>query len=435
MASGPAPEQLLPARRAPLVYLGFAHACLFTALAVLALRPSELGGFYYHPRLIGVVHLVTLGFLTSAILGALYFVCPLAFRMPMPERRADLLAAFSWVVAVSGIAAHFWLESYTAMAEAGALALLTPMWVGGRLLAGLRRSPAPLEARLPMGLAIVNLYVAGGLGVMLGINKQDPFLPVAQIDAVHAHLHLGAVGFATMMVIGAGYRMLPMALPAAMPRGRAALATGVVVEAGTLGLAGALLFAKPLVPVFAIVTLAGLALFASRVVFMLRNRRPPPTERPRPDWPLVHVLQSLAYLLVACALGLYLAIASSSDTTLRASFVYGVCGLLGFLGQLVIGIEARLLPLAAWLQAFAAGGYKTLPASVHTAMPRSGGAAAVALWTAGIPCLAAGLALDRPSWTSMGAAALAAAVVAVAVSAARALRRLRAAVGTPPGTG
>ena len=99
VTDAPPPSAFLPARRAPLVYFAFAHACLFTALVVLALRPGEMGGFYYHPRLIALVHLVTLGFLTSAVLGALYLVMPLAFRLPLPEGRMDLAAAISWMVA------------------------------------------------------------------------------------------------------------------------------------------------------------------------------------------------------------------------------------------------------------------------------------------------------------------------------------------------
>jgi hypothetical protein len=370
---------------------------------------------------------VTLGFITSSILGALYLVCPLAFRLPLPERGLDLVAALSWIVAVSGIASHFWLERYAGMAWAGAMALLTPFWVGGRVLLGLRSAPVPLEARLPVAFAIINLYLAGGLGVLLGVNKHAPFLPFSQLDAVHAHLHLGAVGFATLMVVGAGYRMLPMVLPAAMPRGRLALASGLVAEAGVLGLVTALLLSKPLVPAFALLTLAGLGLFGSRVVFMLRNRRPPPAERPKPDWPLFHVVQALAYLILAGILGFALAVSTPSDASLRLAFAYGVCGLLGFLCQLVLGIESRLLPLSAWLHAFADGGYKALPSSLHTAMHRRAAAGAVALWSVGVPCLAAGLSFDRAAWVSTGAGALALGVLLVAGAGLRALHRLRAA--------
>jgi hypothetical protein len=141
----------------------------------------------------------------------------------------------------------------------------------------------------------------------------------------------------------------------------------------------------------------------------------------------VHVLQALVYLVVASILGLVLAVSGPSDASLRMAFAYGVCGLLGFLCQLVLGIESRLVPLSAWLQAFAGGGYQALPSSLHTAMPRRGAAGAVALWSVGVPCLAAGLAFDRAGWVSVGAGALALGVLLAAGSAIRALHRLRAA--------
>jgi hypothetical protein len=419
------PQAFLPARRAPLLYLGFAHACLFAAMATLAVRAEELGGFYYHPRLIAVVHLVTLGFVTSAILGALYLVCPLALRLPLPEGRLDIWASLSWMLGVSGVVSHFWLESYNGMAWSGGLALATPLWLGGRVLAGLRRAPIPLESRLPVALALVNLYLAAALGILLGIHKQNPLLPLAQLDGVHAHVHLAGAGFVTLLIVGVGYRILPMLLPAAMPRGRVALASAIVLEAGALGLAFAFLAAKPLVAPFAVVTLAGLLLFFSRVAFMLRNRRPAPSARPRPDWAVLHAISAIACLAVTSATGLLLAFLPQSDGTLRLSFVYGVFALVGFFSQLVIGVEARLVPLAAWLQGFAEGGYKELPAPVHGAWPQAAGAATFALWTAGVPSLALGLALDRHLWTSAGASALALAVLIVAWFGARAVGRLR----------
>jgi hypothetical protein len=428
MSDPPPAQAFLPARRAPFLYLTFAHACLFTALVVLARRAPALGGFYYHPRLIGVVHLVTLGFLTSAILGALYLVCPLALRMPLPERRRDTVLAVSWMIGTSGVASHFWLERYTGLAWAGGMALLTPLWLGTRVLRGLRRAPVPPEVRLPIGLALSNLFAAGALGVGLAVNKYHPFLPVAQLDAVHAHLHLAAVGFAALMVVGAGLRMLPMALPAAMPRGGAALAATIVIEAGTLGLAAALLAAPRAVAPCAVVVVAGIGLFLSRVAFMLRNRRPPPKDRPRPDWPLGFVLQALVHLVASAGLGVALAVLPPSDLQLRLAMAYGVCGLLGFFGSLVIGIEARIVPLTAWLQGFASGGYADLPPSAHTAIPRTASGVALALWTPGVPLLALGLALDRSAWTSTAATLLAAAVAVSAATGARAVRRLRAPV-------
>jgi hypothetical protein len=66
---GAPPPSMMPARWVPLLYFGVAHLCLATALAALAVTPRSLVGFFYHPRLLAVVHLVTLGWISASILA------------------------------------------------------------------------------------------------------------------------------------------------------------------------------------------------------------------------------------------------------------------------------------------------------------------------------------------------------------------------------
>ena len=93
MAAAPA-----PGRRLPLAYLGLAHLCLAAAFAAVALAPAAVAGFYYHPRALAVVHLVTLGWITASILGALYMIVPMALGGRLPVGRVDC-----WVFAAYAI--------------------------------------------------------------------------------------------------------------------------------------------------------------------------------------------------------------------------------------------------------------------------------------------------------------------------------------------
>ena len=99
---GDARKALLPAAGLPLLYFGFAHLCLALALAVLLVRPDLPGGFFHHPRMIAVVHLVTLGWITSSILGAFYIVGPLALRLPLRPGWRDRAAFMLFAAGVTG---------------------------------------------------------------------------------------------------------------------------------------------------------------------------------------------------------------------------------------------------------------------------------------------------------------------------------------------
>src|SRR5213592_38390 len=100
----------LPPRVLPLLYIGTAHASLALSLFCVAWWPLAVTGFFYHSWMVALVHLVTLGWITLSILGAIYIVGPIALRMPMPAGRGDYVAFGLVVVGLIGMVAHFWIE-------------------------------------------------------------------------------------------------------------------------------------------------------------------------------------------------------------------------------------------------------------------------------------------------------------------------------------
>ena len=114
------------------------------------------------------------------------------------------------------------------------------------------------------------------------------------------------------MVVGVGYRLLPMVLPSAMPEGRRIIASLVLVQLGVMGLFVTLLATGEAGPGWAVLSVAGIVTFLSGAVWMRRHPRRSPPARPRPGWGVAHALQALAYLLLASLLGLALVFAPTS---------------------------------------------------------------------------------------------------------------------------
>ena len=63
-----------------------------------------------------IVHLVTLGWITFSILGAIDIVGPLALRMDMPARKADYVVYACAVIGLIGMVGHFWIQRIRGMA-------------------------------------------------------------------------------------------------------------------------------------------------------------------------------------------------------------------------------------------------------------------------------------------------------------------------------
>lgn len=410
-------------RRLPLLYFGFGQLCLAAAFAAVALDPRGLAGFHYHPRMVAVVHLVTLGWVTASILGALYLVGPMALRLPLPARRGDAVVFGAYAVGVVGMVAHFWLAEPRGMVWGAALVTAAVLHLGARVLRALPAAPLPRGIKVHLALAFANLFAAATAGLLLGLDKVFHFLPGYVLANVAAHAHLAALGWAVMLTIGIAYRLLPMLLPAAMPGARWLALSAWLLEAGVLGLFAGLVARSRWAAPFATVAAGGIVVFLARVAWMRRHRRPAPRAARRPDFGVLQVILALGWLVVAIVLGLALAWGAGT-WRMGAVLAYGAAGLVGFLAQLVVGVRQRLLPLYVWLVAYAGSAFTRMPASPHAMPSRPLQAATFALWAAGVPLLAVGLAADRAGWVAAGGWVLLAAVVIDTAASARVLRHL-----------
>src|SRR5262245_15842692 len=123
----------LPPRLLPTLYLALAHASLALAFALVAVDPRGVAGFFYHSRMLAVVHLVTLGWITASILGGLYIVGPVALRTRFAAGWQDYVAAACVWIGAIGMVAHFWIQEYGGMAWSGATAAVGVLIVGLRI--------------------------------------------------------------------------------------------------------------------------------------------------------------------------------------------------------------------------------------------------------------------------------------------------------------
>jgi hypothetical protein len=198
--------------------------------------------------------------------------------------------------------------------------------------------------------------------------------------------------------------------------------SAVLLETGVAGLFTTLLLRSPLAWVFALLIVAGFTAFLLQVAWMMRRPRPRPPALQTPDPAVLHAGFSFACLVAAAMLGMWLATAEMTDATLRVGLAYGVLGLVGFLAQLVVGMEGRLLPLFAWYWANANSGYKGPVPSPHDMPWRPGQELVFVLWLFGVPALAIGLTFDLIPFVRAAAWSLLAATLLNSVNVARIVR-------------
>ena len=393
----------------PAGYLLLGLGSLAGALIAVAIQPDVLLGGILAPALVGIVHLTTLGFVTATILGSLYLVSPFALRTRMGEGAPDLVALTSYTVGTAGMVWSFSTGQPADAVLASSLVVLGVAWVAVRTLAALARSKLSFATRLPFVLAWTGLASAIVLGLLHALDGGRHLLGATVSDRVAAHAHVGLAGWALVLVMAVGNRLLPMLLPSAMPEGpRAWIPAGSTLLGSLLYAAGRIVGSVPASAVGLAGMLGGLIAFLASVAWMLRHGKPPGQSVPTPDPPRFGVLSSILCLVAAAGTGATLA---SGFQPPRLVAAYGALLLVGFFGQMILAVQQRLVPWLIWMRAFAATGHRRNPPTPYRMPLTALQKIVLGLWAFGPWVLAGGILAGSAATIGVVAAALALAVL------------------------
>ena len=123
---------------------------------------------------------------------------------------------------------------------------------------------------------------------------------------------------------------------------------------------------------------------------------------------MAHV--AFGWLVAAAGTGLLLTLPLSPGWTISLGWIYATAGLIGFLAQIVVGIQGRLLPLHGWYRMMESHHMQTPERSAHTLASHGLAKGILVAWTIGVPVLAVGLTSASRATLAVGCAILLAGV-------------------------
>lgn len=341
----------------------FAAAIVFFIAAQIAM----IAGISYPsaplaaPMTLAAVHLLTIGWLTILMLGALHQFVPVITAQPNAAGRCALVSLVAIMVglgametgfvALDGRLAHAAVLALPAgglLVLAGAIAACASL---GRTL--WRARPLPFAARF-VAIGLVFLFATVVLGILMSLVLSRPDLmpwPRVISHGLPLHLMAGLIGWFTLTAIGVSYRLLTMFTLA--PEERGPLGTAVLLLcAGGLAAtwlssvadaAGAALPAA-VIGAAAAVTGLGLALYLIDMVRLYRGRR-----RHKLELNTAMALPALIAFALCIPLAIRIAVLGRAGTLggpLAYLFLFGGLSGLG-LSQLY-----KIVPFLTWLERY-----------------------------------------------------------------------------------
>ena len=305
--SAQAPSTLLPLR-----YFAVGIAALLAGSAWLIFEPGLLATYHYNQHVIAATHLFVLGWICSIVMGAMYQLVPVALETKLHSERLAQWHFLLHSVGFLGMVAMFRLWNLRlAACFASVLALGVGFFVYN-LERTLRRVPRWNVVAVGIAVSLCWLIFTILAGLLLAAAKIFSFSRFDPIAQMHAHAHLGVIGFFLMIMVAISFKLVPMfSISEVQSRWRAGLGLALL-NAGLIGAFVAILISSRWKFFFALIVLGGFVCYGWELTAILRARK-----RRSLDW-------GLKYFLTAVALLLPLSMLTTQGCPMHESIAWGV---------------------------------------------------------------------------------------------------------------
>lgn len=323
----------------------FLTAPLFSITAALLLlwQGPDLLSSRWHPAMLGLTHLLTLGHMALIMMGAILQMLPVVASAPMrrPARVATMahtLGTGGIILLCTGLIFTLPLALKVALPTLGTALLLFATLV---IITLQRTLPQNMTVRA-MRLAALMLAVTVFLGLTLLSNHAFGWWLQEREMLANLHLTWGLLGWVGILVVGVAYQVVPMfqltpSYPAKLTRWLAVLLFVLL-----LGLALAS-HSPALRLLMGVLLAAGFTAFALTTLRLQSQRR-----RKLPDVTLNFWRGGMISLLLAITLWLAARIVPAMGDTQSYSLLLGMLMIVGFAMSVINGMLYKIVPFLVW---------------------------------------------------------------------------------------
>ncbi|MBJ6118305.1 hypothetical protein JAO76_08890 [Pontibacter sp. BT310] len=356
-----------PGKWVVLPHYAFA-ALAFVALSILLLFSTDaFGGHYFHPKLLTLTHVAALGWATMLIFGALYQLLPVVLDCKLYSEKLATIAFGFLGIGTIILAWCFWnFELGHVMHIAACSLVISFILFNINVIQTARQAPKwTIESDFIVTSAIW-LLVTGIVGLIMVLNFTMAFLPVEHTHYLKLHAHIGMAGWFLLLIIGVGAKLIPMFLLAHAESTKKLNWSYNLINAGLVFfIFDHLFFHTALLPVYAVLVVAGILLF---LVFIYETSKT--RQRHDMDLGMKQTFVALALLLLPIVLVFIVSsqVALPQQLLSAVYLVYGISVFLGFMSAIILGQTFKTLPFIVWMHVYEdyVGKFKTpLPKDLY----------------------------------------------------------------------
>lgn len=350
MITGVKPQKLSPSDM--VIPFFILSALSYLAMTVLIYFSADsFSQHYFHPKLLAITHIATLGFITSVIIGSLYQMFPVLFETEIKHEVLGKLSFYALMLGLLFLTYSFWVFNIGYTFHIGGcltvLALILFSYVFYSSIKGCKNWSIEFDY---VSTSVFWLLLTGLVGLLLVFNFSYPFIPRSHLEILKIHAHMGLVGWILLLIIGVSSRLIPMFIIAKSRNTTLLKYSYYLINIGLVLFCITVYFSLTNWLIYLSIFLieAGVAIFLYFIFLAFKERI-----RKKLDTGLK--LTFVSFLILISVLPLAMIIPSAvlpekSMMTLRV--LYGVMILLGFSGSLILGQTLKVVPFILWMYRF-----------------------------------------------------------------------------------
>lgn len=328
-------------------------AILFLTICFLLLFSHQAFiGHYFHPKLLAITHITTLGWISMVIIGSLYQLAPVITNTTL---RSIRLAYYTYLFILVGtilLAISFWRFDVGYLMQFSAVTLLlgVTLFLSNIYLTVQQSKEKNIEADF-MATSIFWFWLTAFLGSLLAFNFRYAFLPKEHLYFLKIHAHIGLLGWFLCLIIGVASKLVPMFLISGKLNNKLLHYSYYLLNIGLLGFAIDSLFFNGVSRsgIYMIFVLSAVTLFILFIKEAYSKRL-----KKNLDIGLKHTY--ISFILIIIPIILWLSIKSTiiTDSKLeqQLTIALGFSILFGFISLLILGQTFKNLAFIVWLKKY-----------------------------------------------------------------------------------
>ena len=341
------------------------------ATIMMYFSAENLSSAFIGPRILGLTHMLVLGWVSIIIFGALYQLIPVVMEVKLYSEKMTYVSFISLglgnLLLVGGFWHHYTSPGLSVIVGGSLIVIGVLFFVANALLTAKTSSVKTTENNFIIA-SIFWLLATVLFGLFILLNNRFGFISISPLNLLKAHASIGLIGWFMMLVMGVASTLLPMFFIVHNLNKKFIRASFYATNLG-LGI----FFVSVLFQLsFWIISASAIAIFVGIFLFVRYNydaykRR----LRKKLDIGMKLSVSSFLLLAVSILSGIMVFVSPFLFPTMITAFsiVFGFSLLLGFFTALILGQMYKTLPFIVWLVRYQdkVGKFKTpLPADLYS---------------------------------------------------------------------